>query len=85
MLQALLPIQNILQHSNTFNRSRETVHLTLFGDKKVTQFSGFLPTSVSYLRLLELLEVTAKNLELQLQLFNMSLRYFRVYPELHRN
>ena len=82
MLQALLVIQNILQDSDTFNRSRETVHFAAFCDKKVTQFSGFLPTSVSYIKLLE---VTAKNLELQLQLLNKSLRYFRVYPELHRN
>ena len=73
MLHALLAIQNILQNSNIFNRSQETVHFTPFSDKKVTQFSGFLPTSVSYL---ELLDVTAKNLELQLQLLNMSLRYF---------
>ena len=34
---------------------------------------------------IKLLEVTANSLELQLQLLNMSLRYFRVYPELHRN
>ena len=38
MSQALLAVQNILQNSNTFNR---------------TQLSGFLPTSVSYLKLLE--------------------------------
>ena len=82
MLQALLAIQNILQNANIFNRSRETDHISPFGDKKVTQFSGFVPTSVSYLKLLE---VTAKSLELQLQLLNMSLRYFQVYPELHRN
>ena len=44
MSQALLAIQNILQNSNIFNRSRETVRFTPFGDKKVTQFSGFLPT-----------------------------------------
>ena len=49
MSQALLAIQNILQNSNIFNRSRETVLFTSFGDKRVTQFSGFLPTSVSYL------------------------------------
>ena len=49
MSQALLAIQNILQNSNIFNRSRETVHFTPFGEKKVKQFSGFLPTSVSYL------------------------------------
>ena len=35
MSQALLAIQNI------FDRSRETVLFTPFGDKKVTQFSGF--------------------------------------------
>ena len=49
MSQALLAIQNILQNSNMFNRSRETVHFTPFGEKKVKQFSSFLPTSVSYL------------------------------------
>ena len=49
MSQALLAVQNILQNSNIFSRSRETVLSMLFGDKKVTQFSGFLPTSVSYL------------------------------------
>ena len=55
MSQALLAIQNInLQNSNTFDRSRETVLFTPFGDKKVIQFSGFLPTSVhvSYLKVL---------------------------------
>ena len=51
MSQALLAIQNILQNSNIFNRSQETVLVMPFGDKKVTQFSGFLrPTSVSYLK-----------------------------------
>ena len=50
MSQALLAFQNILQNSNIFNRSRETVIFMPFGDKKVTQFSGFLPTSVSYLK-----------------------------------
>ena len=50
MSQALLAIQIILQNSNIFNRSRETVLFTHFGDKKVTQFSGFLPTSVSYFK-----------------------------------
>ena len=49
MSQALLAIQNILRNSYIFNRSRETVHFTPFGEKKVKQFSGFLPTSVSYL------------------------------------
>ena len=49
MTQSSLAIQNIFQNSNIFNRSRETVLFTPFGDKKVTQFSGFLPTSVSYL------------------------------------
>ena len=48
MSQALLAIQNILQNSNIFNRSRETVLFTPLGDKKVTQYSSFLPTSVSY-------------------------------------
>ena len=50
MLQALLAIWNILQSSNIFYRSRETVLFTPFGDKKVTQFLGFLPISVSYLK-----------------------------------
>ena len=50
MSQALVAIQNILQNSNIFNRSQETVLVMPFGDKKVTQFSGFLPTSVSYLK-----------------------------------
>ena len=50
MLHALLAIQNILQNSNTFVGSRETVLFTPFGDKKVTQFSGLPPTSVSYLK-----------------------------------
>ena len=47
MSQALLAIQNILQNSNIFDRSREAVVLMPFGDKKVTQFSAFPPTSVS--------------------------------------
>ena len=47
MSHALLAIQSILQISNIFNRSRETVLSTPFCDKKVTQFSDFLPTSVS--------------------------------------
>ena len=42
MSLALLAIQNILQNSNIFNRSRETVHITPFSDK--------LSTSVSYLK-----------------------------------
>ena len=50
MSHALLAIQNILQSSTIFNRSRETVLFTPFGDKKVTQFSGLLPTPVSYLK-----------------------------------
>ena len=50
MSQPLLAIQNILQNSNIFDKSRETVLFTPFGDKKVTQFSGFLATSVSYLK-----------------------------------
>ena len=50
MSHALLAIQNILQNSNIFIGSRETVLFTPFGSKKVTQFSGLLPTSVSYLK-----------------------------------
>ena len=50
MSQTLLAIQNILQNSNIFYRSRETVFYAPFGDKTVTQFSGFLPTSVSYFK-----------------------------------
>ena len=46
----MLAVQNILQNSNIFNRSRETVLVMLFGDENVTQFLGFLPTSVSYLK-----------------------------------
>ena len=53
MSQALLAIQNILQNSNIFNGSRETVLFMPFSDKKVTQFSGFLPTAVSYLNVPE--------------------------------
>ena len=49
MLQALLAIWNILQNSNVFNRSQETVLVMPFGNEKMTQFSGFPPTSVSYL------------------------------------
>ena len=49
MSHALLAIRNILQNSNIFILSRETVLFTPFGKKKVTQFSGFPPTSVSYL------------------------------------
>ena len=45
MSHALLAIQNTLQTSNIFIRSRETVLFTLFGKKKVTQFSGLLPIS----------------------------------------
>ena len=48
MSHALLAIQNILQNSNIFILSREAVLFTPFGKKKVTQFSGFPPTSVSY-------------------------------------
>ena len=58
MSQALLAIQNILQNSNIFNRPRETVLFTPFGDKKVAQFSGFLPTSVSYLKVTDAGKVT---------------------------
>ena len=56
MSHALLAIQNILQNSNIFILSRETVLFKPFGKKKVTQFSGFPPISVSYLKpgLLEL-------------------------------
>ena len=50
MSQAFLPIRNILQNLNIFNRSGETVLVIPFGDEKVTQFSGFPPTSVSYLK-----------------------------------
>ena len=50
MSHALLAIQNISQNSNIFIGSRETVPFTPFGKKKVTQFSGLLPTSVSYLK-----------------------------------
>ena len=50
MSQALLAIQNILQTSIIFNRSRKTVLLRPSVIKKVTQFSGFLPTSVSCLK-----------------------------------
>ena len=51
MSHALLAIQNTLQNSNIFIRSRETVLFTPFGKKKATQFSGLLPISVSYLKL----------------------------------
>ena len=57
MSQALVAIQNILQNSNIFNRSRETLLFTPFGDKKVTQCSGFLPTLVSYLNFPYLLAI----------------------------
>ena len=50
MSQALLAIQNILQNSNIFNRSRQTILFTPFSDKKVTQFSDFLLSSVSYVK-----------------------------------
>ena len=50
MSHALLAVQNILQNSNIFIGSRETVLFTSFGKKKVTQFSGLPPTSVSYLK-----------------------------------
>ena len=49
MSHALLAIKNILQNSNIFIGSRETVLFTPFRRKKVTQFSGLLPTSVSHL------------------------------------
>ena len=50
MSQTLLTIfQNILQNSNIFNRSQETVLVMPFSNEKVTHFSGFPPTSVSYL------------------------------------
>ena len=51
MSHALLAIQNILQNSNIFIGCRETVLITPFGKKKVTQFSGLLLTSASYLKL----------------------------------
>ena len=50
MSHALFAIQNILQNSNIFIGSRETVLFTPFDNKKVTQFSGLPPTSVSYLK-----------------------------------
>ena len=50
MPHASLAIQNILQNSNIFIGSRETDLFTPFGSKKVTQFSGLPPTSVSYLK-----------------------------------
>ena len=50
MSHALVAIQNTLQNSNIFIRSRETVIFTPFGKKKVTQFSGLPPISVSYLK-----------------------------------
>ena len=49
MSQALLAIQNTLQNSNIFIRSRETVIFTPFGKKKVTQFPGLPPISVNHL------------------------------------
>ena len=49
MSQTLLANWNILQNSNIFYRSRETVLVMSFGGEKVTQFSGFPPTLVSYL------------------------------------
>ena len=63
MSHALSGIQNISQNSNIFNKSRETVLFTLFGDKKVTQFSGFLPTSVSYSKNPRIRTSTFKNLK----------------------
>ena len=48
MSQALLAIQNTLKNSNIWNRSQEIVLFAPIGDRKVTQFSGFQPTSVSY-------------------------------------
>ena len=50
MSHALLAIQNTLQNSNIFIRSRETVLFMPFGKKKVTQFSALPPISVSYLK-----------------------------------
>ena len=38
------------QLSHCLERSRATVLFMPFGDKKMTQFSGFLYTSVSYLK-----------------------------------
>ena len=43
MSQALLAIWDILQNSNIFNRSRETVFVMPFGDEKVTNFQLFRP------------------------------------------
>ena len=50
MSHALLAIQKILRNSSIFTGSRETVFFTPFGKKKVTQFSGLPPTSVSFLK-----------------------------------
>ena len=50
MSHALLAIQNTLQNSNIFIKSRETVLFMNFGKKKVTQFSSLPPISVSYLK-----------------------------------
>ena len=47
MSHALLAIQNILQNSNISVGSREAVLFMPFDKKKVTQFSGLPPTSVS--------------------------------------
>ena len=59
---------------------------------QLNKLSNFRVTSITwnyvqqpYTWDIKLLEGTAKSLELQLQLLNMSLRYFRVLPELHKN
>ena len=41
MSQALLAIQNILDNSNAFNRSRGIALFRPFGDQKVTQIFRF--------------------------------------------
>ena len=75
MSQVLLAVENILQSSNIFNRSRETALCMHFGDKKVTQFSGFLPTSMSYLKSISPPHLT-KNTE------KISERLFLLVPKL---
>ena len=56
---------------------------------KFKQFSSNIDSMEScpaaLLRDIKFLEAAAKSLELQIKLLNMSLKYFRVYPELHRN
>ena len=47
----LLAIQDILQNSNIFIESRETVLFTPIGNKTVAQFSGLPPPSAAFRRL----------------------------------